>query len=58
MYTLIIKELPDFDKDLPEDQVLSAFAPIHLVKNSLSKLFMLLKQENKVFRIHGQQSSD
>ena len=45
MFSLIIKELPDFQKDLSDAQVLSAFTANHQVKNSVRKLFMLLLEE-------------
>ena len=43
MYSLIIKELPDFQIALSDEQVFSAFAPSQL-KNTLGELFKQLKK--------------
>ena len=42
LFSFINKQLPDFQYVLPEDQVLSTFAPIQL-KNAVKEIFQQLK---------------
>jgi hypothetical protein len=42
LYSVIIRELPDFQIALSDDQVFCTFAPLQL-KNAVSELFLQLK---------------